>query len=119
MFSTPSQASVDRPPARWLIWTVVVVLREWRRGGASTVGKSFPSAMRIRLQAQETSVSRRYIVLLVLCGLPGLANAAPDRFFGYNQTTATVFTGVFLAPEGTDEWGPNEALNDKDKTWEA
>ena len=43
---------------------------------------------------------------------------AADRFFGFNETTATVFTGVYLAPEGTDGWGPNEALNDKDKVWD-
>jgi hypothetical protein len=46
---------------------------------------------------------------------------AADRFSGFNNTTSTVFTGVFLAPEGTVKWGPNEALNDKDKDkiWDA
>ena len=43
---------------------------------------------------------------------------AADRFFGFNNTTSTVFTEVYLAPHGTTRWGPNEALNDKDKTWE-
>jgi hypothetical protein len=47
------------------------------------------------------------------------ASAAADRFFGYNATTVTVFSGVFLAPEGSENWGPNEALNDKDKRWDA
>ena len=32
----------------------------------------------------------------------------------YNMTTATTFTGVFLAPAGTEQWGTNQALNDKD-----
>lgn len=61
----------------------------------------------------------RYLGPIVLCSLPRLAGAAADRFFGFNNTTATNFTGVFLAPEGTAEWSPNEALNDKDKRWDA
>jgi hypothetical protein len=61
----------------------------------------------------------RYVLLLMLCGLPMSGAAAADRFFGYNQTTATDFTGVFLAPAGTGKWGANEALNDKDKRWDA
>jgi hypothetical protein len=43
---------------------------------------------------------------------------AADHFFGFNETTSTAFTGVYLAPEGTTAWGPNEALNDKDKIWD-
>ena len=57
-----------------------------------------------------------YVFLSLACALP---SAAADRFFGYNATTTTDFSGVFLAPEGTDKWGPNEALNDKDKRWDA
>ena len=38
----------------------------------------------------------------------------PSAFFVYNLTTSTEFTGVFLAPAGTQNWGPNQALNDKD-----
>lgn len=45
--------------------------------------------------------------------LPAAAPAA-DRLFVYNQTTATEFTGVYLAPEGTQDWGRDQALNDKD-----
>ncbi|MDR3529523.1 MAG: hypothetical protein P4L90_03040 [Rhodopila sp.] len=59
------------------------------------------------------------MLMLVLCGLPVPGAVAADRFFAYNETTATDFTGVFLAPEGTGQWGPNEALNDKDKRWDA
>lgn len=60
--------------------------------------------------------------LMLLCG-PAVALAPPlaaaaDRFFGFNLTASTVFTGVYLAPEGTTDWGQNEALNDKDHTWE-
>jgi hypothetical protein len=45
----------------------------------------------------------------------GAAAAAPVRFFMYNLTTSTTFTGVFLAPAGSVAWGGNQALNDKDK----
>lgn len=58
-------------------------------------------------------------LLIVAYGLSASAATAADRFFGYNQTTATDFTGVFLAPEGSTNWGPNEALSDKDKRWDA
>jgi hypothetical protein len=58
----------------------------------------------------------RVILLTIICGLAAPGAFAADRFFGFNDTTATVFTGVYLAPQGTSAWGPNEALNDKDKT---
>jgi hypothetical protein len=64
-------------------------------------------------------VSGRYVATLFLCLMPAMAGAAPDRFFAYNQTTATAFTGGFLSPEGTGKGGPNEALNDKDRSWDA
>jgi len=62
-------------------------------------------------------VRYRCVILIMLCSLPRPGAAAADRFFGFNDTTATEFTGVFVAPEGTGQWGPNEALNDKDKSW--
>jgi hypothetical protein len=43
------------------------------------------------------------------------ATAAADRFFVYNLTDASTFTGVYLAPAGTIQWGANQALNDKDR----
>jgi hypothetical protein len=62
---------------------------------------------------------RRWCVLAMLGSLIPFSAVAADRFFGFNETTATVFTGVYLAPEGSDAWGPNEVLNDKDKVWDA
>ncbi len=53
--------------------------------------------------------------LLALSG--GHAEAAevrPERFFVYNLTSSTDLGGVFLAPAGTTQWGPNQVLNDKD-----
>lgn len=54
------------------------------------------------------------IACLLLAAGCGGAAAAGERFFVYNLTTSTEFTGVFLAPAGTPNWGPNQALNDKD-----
>jgi hypothetical protein len=55
------------------------------------------------------------LVLLVVAvfGLSVTASAA-DRFFAYNLTTSSEFTGLWLAPAGTENWGPNQALSDKD-----
>ena len=61
----------------------------------------------------------QYLMLLVLCVAPTAYAIAADRFIAYNETSATDFTGVFLAPEGTGKWDANEALNDKDKRWDA
>ncbi len=44
----------------------------------------------------------------------GTAEAA-KKFFAYNMTTASDFSGVYLAPAGTTQWGKNQALNDNDK----
>lgn len=53
------------------------------------------------------------VACLLVATLFGAA-AAAERFFVYNLTTSTEFTGVFLAPAGTQNWGANQALNDKD-----
>jgi hypothetical protein len=34
------------------------------------------------------------------------------------MTTRTHFSGVHLAPAGTQNWGPNQAFNDPDKPLE-
>lgn len=59
-----------------------------------------------------------FYLLLVLCFSPLAGAFGADRFLGFNNTDSTVFAGVYLAPHDTSEWGANEALNDKDKTWE-
>lgn len=45
--------------------------------------------------------------------------AREARFVAFNSTTSTDFSGLYLAPAGTDHWGPNQVLNEKDKSWEA
>lgn len=57
------------------------------------------------------------LALSVLVALPGIASAT-EKFFAYNETTSSIFTGVYLAPAGTTQWGANQALNDKDKELE-
>jgi hypothetical protein len=54
-------------------------------------------------------------LLLMIAAIPASSASAADRFFMYNLTALTTFTGVFLAPAGTGTWGANQALNDKDK----
>jgi hypothetical protein len=58
-------------------------------------------------------------VLTILIAASSSVGIAAERYQAYNLTAATTFTGVYLAPAGTQQWGPNQALNDKDKTLEA
>ncbi len=53
-----------------------------------------------------------FAALAVGISLPARAAA---NHFAYNDTAVTSFTGVYLAPAGTTQWGPNQALNDDDK----
>ena len=53
--------------------------------------------------------------LLVLVPLANAQAAKPTRF--WNLTDNTI-TELMLAPAGTDKYGPNQTLNDKDKTVE-
>jgi hypothetical protein len=59
------------------------------------------------------------LALALVIGIDALtppADAAGGKFFAYNMTTRTDFKGVYLAPAGTQNWGPNQALNDPDKS---
>jgi hypothetical protein len=71
------------------------------------------------IQTIEAFMPTRFVLVAMLSALTASGAVAADRFLGFNETTATVFTGVYFAPAGTTGWGPNEALNDKDKTWES
>lgn len=55
---------------------------------------------------------RALIVAAALCGMAQPALAADLRF--WNLTNATV-TSLTMAPAGTTTFGPNQALNDRDK----
>lgn len=46
------------------------------------------------------------------------AAAAAEKFFVYDMTTRTDFKSVFLAPAGTQNWGRDQAANDKDHSLE-
>ncbi len=60
-----------------------------------------------------------HVLLALLFGLAAHPASAAERFIGFNETTSTVFTGVYLAPHSSGAWGANEALNDKDHVWDA
>lgn len=44
----------------------------------------------------------------------GAGQSASPAFAAYNETSSTDFRAVYLAPQNTQHWGPNQALNDKD-----
>jgi hypothetical protein len=63
-------------------------------------------------------VSRRGVGTAILLGAFApwwRAHAAAPKLYAYNQTTNSDFRGVYLAPAGTQNWGPNQTLNDKDR----
>jgi hypothetical protein len=53
-------------------------------------------------------------ICLFLLVLPSSVMAQGKGIRFWNLTTATV-SGFQLSPAGKDNWGPNQALNDKDK----
>jgi hypothetical protein len=56
--------------------------------------------------------------LVLLAAWPLGSVRAADRFVAYNSTTGTDLTGLALAPAGTQDWGPNQVLNEPDKVLE-
>jgi hypothetical protein len=72
------------------------------------------------MRAGKSPVRRSLFGLGVLaaCCCSAAAPAA-DRFYVYNMTTATDFKAIYLAPAGTQRWGRNQTLNDKDHNLEA
>lgn len=63
-------------------------------------------------QQKVTDMKRIAMLLAVFSVVPTLAATAPQF---WNQTQEE-FHGVYLAPAGTAQWGPNQALNDPDKS---
>jgi hypothetical protein len=59
------------------------------------------------------------LVPLAICAAAaafiGVSAEAGANYFAYNLTATTTFSGVYLAPAGGTQWGPNQALNDDDK----
>ena len=51
------------------------------------------------------------ITLIAVCSV----GYAAERLRFWNLTTVTI-SGLYLAPVGTDKWGPNQCENDPDKT---
>lgn len=57
-------------------------------------------------------MKRMQVLGLVLVSVPAFA-AGKSQF--WNETSREM-TGVYLAPAGSDAFGPNQALNDPDKS---
>ena len=55
---------------------------------------------------------------VVLAVAAGVTAKGAENHYAYNLTAATDFDGVYLAPAGTANWGPNQALNDNNKALE-
>jgi hypothetical protein len=77
---------------------------------------------RLTRQILATRLPRRAMAAcfaVVVCGVAVEGAFGADRFSGFNETTSTVFVEVYLRPQGVATWGPNLALNDKDKVWDS
>jgi len=61
-------------------------------------------------------VHRWPLLLAALLAAPGALAAEQMRFW---NATSVEIDELYLAPAGTDEWGPNQTLNDKDKSVDA
>ena len=73
----------------------------------------------MRWKAADSPRRRVTVRLGVLAAFCCAVSAqAADRFYVYNMTTSTEFTAIYLAPAGTQAWGPNQTLNDKDHSLE-
>jgi hypothetical protein len=56
-----------------------------------------------------------FALVVVLLAVPNQLMAQGKGIRLWNLTTATM-TGFELSPTGKSDWGPNQTLNDKDKT---
>ncbi|MBX6320495.1 MAG: hypothetical protein IRY94_01585 [Rhodospirillaceae bacterium] len=62
-------------------------------------------------------MQRLVVAAILVLALHAPAGSAQKMRF-WNLTANTI-TELYLAPAGTDQWGPNQTLNDDDKTVEA
>jgi hypothetical protein len=65
------------------------------------------------MQPRALRVPAMAVALALAASLPAWA---ADKFYAFNSTGTTDFKGVYLAPEGTQNWGPNETKNDDNGT---
>ena len=61
-------------------------------------------------------LNRRFALGTVLLVSALTAQGASLKLVLFNMTARSDFPGVYLAPPGTDRWGENQALNDRDKS---
>jgi hypothetical protein len=61
---------------------------------------------------------RKMVVAVLLVAAVGAAALGAERLRFWNLTAATI-TKLYLAPVGTDKWGPDQCQNDPDGTVDA
>ena len=61
---------------------------------------------------------RRTFLAAIILVATGLAGMAAERMRFWNLTAETI-DELYLAPTGTEQWGPNQCLNDDDKSVDA
>jgi len=67
-----------------------------------------------RILIRDASTRRMTVTAIVLLAA-GPASYAAERLRFWNLTKVTI-AELYLAPVGTAEWGPNQCLNDPDKS---
>jgi hypothetical protein len=67
-----------------------------------------------RILIRDASMRRMTVTAIVLLAA-GPASFAAERLRFWNLTKVTI-AELYLAPVGTAEWGPNQCLNDPDKS---
>jgi hypothetical protein len=53
-----------------------------------------------------------FVAVIPVCAIAAFGSAAKLRFW---NLTATTITELYLAPAGSEQYGPNQCLNDPDK----
>ena len=108
-------AAVGRPIwgcrcVRYAPW-VLLSVRDNGRGLPAKLRRGFgmlEMMERVRQLGGTLTIENAQPGVLVGAGVPFQpASAQGQKFFAYNSTTRTDFTGVYMAPAGTENWGPN------------
>ena len=87
----------------------------------SHLGRTLPAAAP-RVAAARGSSAGSTCVRALVVGIMGLVLGQPAQAaekMRFWNTTSVELDQVFLAPAGTGKWGPNQCLNDDDKTVQA
>ena len=80
-----------------------------------------PSLSAVQPRGRAPRIGAGVVCLLAVVGgvLVAQPATAAEKKMQFWNTTSVELDEVFLAPAGTTKWGPNQCLNDDDKTVEA